>query len=683
MYSKFLPTLLFVFPLLGFAQPALPVSAVARQLQQYSQEARKFLDRQQPDSAFSSIKPGLPLLHQLPDTVAIVRQFRAELATIYMRRHQLQDVVSTCKPLIIVCQQTHDRLLEGRARRLLSRAYSDLGMYQECITESLRILTLFQQPPDHDMLARTYAVLAWAYEQQGDSKQATKYTWLGIRAGKLVDKPDSRVVSFLNEAAMYMKENQFDKSVQSIKSILPEINANPALAAYRLAGSQLLAEALWQANRLGEALQVANAVITKAHKDGNTTAEIAACITVAHIHAAQGNNKASATVATHTMTLATQQVPPSSRQEALRVFSEAQERVGNTAAALTATRQLAALTDSLNQLNKAEAIATAETRFDVKAKNTTISLLNANLALKQQQSQQQRQTAGLIIAVLVLGMGIVGLFWYQARKTGRILQGQKTEIETQAAQLAEVNGIKDQLFSIVSHDLRGPVMSLQQSLDRLDAASATSAFAEALPRFRQSVNAVATLTDNILCWALAQMGGLRTRPQVFGIGEVLADVLALYEEPIRQKQLRLVLPDLVTAEPDRGVVLADETQAEIALRNVVQNAIKFSPVGGQLTFALEDVPTGLTTLVVLDEGPGFDWQAGQTGASQPKTRASQSSTGLGLAVVEDLMRRSGGIVQITRRTDRSGTAVRLGWPAPQAATAVHQSAEDPALPRLM
>jgi signal transduction histidine kinase len=135
------------------------------------------------------------------------------------------------------------------------------------------------------------------------------------------------------------------------------------------------------------------------------------------------------------------------------------------------------------------------------------------------------------------------------------------------------------------------------------------------------------------------------------------EVLALYQETIHQKNLHVVFGP----ETDTPLILADENHTEIALRNIIQNAIKFSPNNGQLTFSVEPTEK-FVTLTVADNGPGFDWQPGHASRGQTTTRASQNSTGLGLTVVEDLMQRNGGSLQISRQTDGvSGTVARLTW----------------------
>ncbi len=136
-------------------------------------------------------------------------------------------------------------------------------------------------------------------------------------------------------------------------------------------------------------------------------------------------------------------------------------------------------------------------------------------------------------------------------------------------------------------------------------------------------------------------------------------MLALYAETIREKNIDLITCD-TEPEQSQAMVLADENQAEIAIRNLVQNALKFSPIGGKLTLSVEP-QDGAVSLLIVDNGPGFDWQSGYTDT----TRASTNSTGLGLTVVEDLMRRNGGTLHIERCTDQSGTVARLTWPTPE------------------
>jgi two-component system, sensor histidine kinase and response regulator len=658
MYRTYLVILLCLITSIGLCNvPDSAALSSIHQLKEISKEATQLINQEAYSRAWRQmIKPGLSLLRQLPDTTLAGREFRLILARYYNRQHQSLSAIHTCTTLIRLCQQMHDHVLEDEARYILTLAYADLGMYQECITMSLENLTEFLKTNNYTRIASTYNVLAWASEKRGDLAQFKKYSVLGIHYSRKINIPKMQALALMSEAELYTKENKYQQAIQIYQKLLPRLKNIPELFNQIPGCYQNLTDIYHKANEYDNALQTAKEGLTQCWRQKNIPSEAYIYSIIANVYAAQGNHKAALLAASRALPLCYRGGMATVRQEVLKNYGEAQERVGNTAAALKATRQLAALTDSLNEINKAEAIATAEIRFDVKAKNETIGLLNKNAALKQQQNQQQQQIAGLVVAFLIIVIGVVGFSLFRENRNSKLLQAQKTEIEGQAAQLTKLNGIKDQLFSIVSHDLRGPVMNLRQGIDQLETTSPAT-LPDALPRFRQSVNALANLTDNMLCWALSQMDGLRTRPQPFALTEIVQEVLALYQETIHQKNLHVVFGP----ETDTPLILADENHAEIALRNIIQNAIKFSPNNGSLVFGIEPEDK-FVTLLITDNGPGFDWQPGHASSGQTTTRASQNSTGLGLTVVEDLMQRNGGSLQISRRADGvSGTVARLTW----------------------
>jgi signal transduction histidine kinase len=274
--------------------------------------------------------------------------------------------------------------------------------------------------------------------------------------------------------------------------------------------------------------------------------------------------------------------------------------------------------------------------LDIEKKETEITLLAA-----RQQQQSLFLLASIAVSVLLLSLLVV-------------LQRARRRSEHQRTELARLNGIKDQLFAIISHDLRGPVVSLRQSLELIERTNVASELARPLARFGQLTQTLLSLTDNLLYWSLGQMTGLKTSRQVVALGPIITETLRLYEAAIQQKNLHLHRCESLL-HPDGAVLLADEQHTRIAVRNILQNAIKFSPVGGHIRLAGTE-QNGQFSLTVADDGPGFDWQAGQN-------VASQTSTGLGLTVVADLMHRNGGAIQVERRANPAGAIVRLSWPA--------------------
>ena len=605
------------------------------------------LIRRQPDSAWRMyLKPALTLLAQMPPTDSAHRMIGAQVGLYHFHRREFAKAIREWIKVVRLSETARDtnRLVQNHYN--LSAAYADIGLYEQTIDHALQSLRVQPRLTNPYKLSGAYAILATNYRRVGNLAQVERYDKLALDYAGLARAEDPGWEVLLR-AEKYSTQKKYRLALEQFRLFIAIQTRRHSVD--NVAHTQLyVAQMLNELARFDEARQAAEAAIGFCRRDGEPADEAKAYDLLAHIWLQQGQPASAIQAARRSVALARQCNDAVVRSEALKTLADAQESGGQYRNSLQTTHQLQSLTDSMTTANKIEVIAAIQARFDLEQKDNQIDILNKNLAINELKASQQRLLGWLIIGSLAMGVSITVFF---LRRSNR----QKREIETQAAQLTEINGVKDRLFSIVSHDLRGPVMSLQQSLDRLETAAASAAASlPELPRFRQSVNAVATLTDNVLCWALSQMGGLRTRPQSFAVQEVMSDVLALYKDTLRQKNIEIIINDEHAGEAAL-LVLADENQTEIAIRNIVQNAIKFSSVGGQISIRTER-QTNQTILLITDGGPGFDWQAGQT-------IPSQTGTNLGLTVVANLMQHNGGSVQLTRRTDGPGTVARLCWPA--------------------
>ncbi len=636
----------------SLAQPTRPaLTDPASRVKALSQQAQQLLDRQQLDSAWRyALKPGLALLTKLTESDSAHRVIRQLTATYYHRHRDFASAIRELNTLVRLNQAAKDTAQLIKSRYRLSVIYSNLGLNQQAIAQSFATLRLLANGDKPMEQSAAYSILMVNYQELGDSVRSAHYAGLTAQYARL-NRNQNPGWSLLLEAEKNGDAKKYALAIRQLRQFI-RIQAQRHTRENVTYSQLKIAEYHKQANQTDQARGVVEKAIESARQDHELTAESEGYNLLADLLLQQGKPAKAIRAARQSVALAGQSGHIVLRPDALKTLAKAQEYAGQYQNALQTVHQLQHLTDSLHTANKIEVIAATQAVFNVEQKDSQIKLLNQNLIIKELEKEQQWLLGWVIIGSLFMGVTITVFF---LRRSNR----QKHEIATQAAQLAELNGMKDRLFSIVSHDLRGPVMSLQQSLDRLETASSATQ-PDALPRFRQSVNAVAALTDNVLCWALSQMGGLRTRPQTVALTDLVADVLALYQETIRQKNIDFIMPDEHAGEAP-PLVLADENQAEIAIRNIVQNALKFSPTGSRLTVSFEQ-QVNQVSLLVADEGPGFEWQSGNTGT----TRASSNSTGLGLTVVEDLMRRNGGELQISRRmAGTTGTVVRLTWPAPE------------------
>ncbi len=208
---------------------------------------------------------------------------------------------------------------------------------------------------------------------------------------------------------------------------------------------------------------------------------------------------------------------------------------------------------------------------------------------------------------------------------------------------------KDRFFAIVSHDLRGPVGSL---------ASLASMLREDLQGIHgvpANVNEIAEvvaegaanssqLLNDLLDWARSQRGDVICKPEHHDLSEIVNQQFAIVRHSAHEKS--------ITLENDASgtSVYADDYMLRTIIRNLVSNAIKFTPEGGAVSIAASDGPAG-TILSVTDTGVGMTEQQQRdvldlTVKSSTKGTRAESGTGLGLKVCQEFTRKHGGTISI-------------------------------------
>ncbi|GAB3420669.1 sensor histidine kinase [Niabella aquatica] len=178
----------------------------------------------------------------------------------------------------------------------------------------------------------------------------------------------------------------------------------------------------------------------------------------------------------------------------------------------------------------------------------------------QQQQQQAEQEKYQIIK-------------YQNIELEKLVAKRTDRLKETITKLEASDNIKNKLFSIIAHDLRTPFNSMLGILasDNLEMLS----FEELKTVLRKNENSflqLKTLLDNLLHWAHMQMRRVEIRPEAFDLNKVIGDLVSVYRPVALKKQL-----SLETALPlQMDFVYADKNQVQLILRNLIDNAIKFT-----------------------------------------------------------------------------------------------------------
>ncbi|MBB6002465.1 tetratricopeptide repeat-containing sensor histidine kinase [Arcicella rosea] len=334
-------------------------------------------------------------------------------------------------------------------------------------------------------------------------------------------------------------------------------------------------------------------------------------------------------------------------------------KLGNYKEALQIRNLEVALKDSLSGVEKTMAITKIQSGYGLEKQQQQINLLKKSAIIKQEELKNTELKRNLITAValflLVLALLLVKNF-VDKKKLIKQLEEQNRDISTKNLHLEELILVRNRIFSIIAHDLRGPVHSIAGMMDVLK----TESMDEEEKGFfienaSQSLHVTANLLDNLLYWARSQMDGMQVNTIVFDIQQVIQQNIALIEARAIEKSIKVCkeegkLPQMVSA---------DQAMIDIVIRNLVENAVKFLKAGNTVRIATEEKENELT-VSIKDDGQGISQEAQSkifnkyTSYSSFGT-AQEKGSGLGLLLCKELIEKNQGKIWFESKPNEGTT----------------------------
>jgi signal transduction histidine kinase len=233
---------------------------------------------------------------------------------------------------------------------------------------------------------------------------------------------------------------------------------------------------------------------------------------------------------------------------------------------------------------------------------------------------------------------------------------QKNAMQLQTENLRQLDQLKSKLFSVISHDLRGPIANLQSLLEMFTKKLMNAdEFIKLSDKLKTNLNITQRTLENLLSWALSQMDGIRTEKKKIEVSASIEEACRLMEEVAVRKNV------VLNTKFDEALhVWADADQLQLVLRNLIHNAIKFSTLneGIQILAFRENNHCQIT---IRDSGIGMTQHEINTLTSSKEHFSKEGTqqekgTGLGLLLCKEFIVRNGGNFQI-KSAIGSGTEV--------------------------
>jgi signal transduction histidine kinase len=321
------------------------------------------------------------------------------------------------------------------------------------------------------------------------------------------------------------------------------------------------------------------------------------------------------------------------------ILTKAYSKEGNSDKAWEYFDKHNSLQSSWSNRNYQSVIREMETKYETEKKE---------LEIERQQSiiSSQNIQRRLLVASVAVCIVFLTLLWYMLRLRSRrnlALSERNSALTERNDALADMNATKDKYFSIISHDLRNPAVTQRDALQLLlqnarlwDADRLTAYYRELL----KSAEGQVELIYNLLGWAQIQTGRMTYTPETFVFSDLLSD-LTLIRKMAENKSVAFDVHI-----PNRALVTGDSNMLSVVLRNLLTNAVKFTPAGGQISLAVEAASDGKYTVTVSDNGIGIsrEQMSHLFRLDNPHSRkgtVGEQGSGLGLIVCKELLEKHG------------------------------------------
>ena len=232
------------------------------------------------------------------------------------------------------------------------------------------------------------------------------------------------------------------------------------------------------------------------------------------------------------------------------------------------------------------------------------------------------------------------------------------EITLKNELLQTINAEKDKSFSILAHDLRGPLsafVAATQILTEEIQSMSIDEIKDIALTMKTSATNIYTLLENLLEWSRLRQGGMDFIPEKLNLAEKIEACIDVLSEPVRRKGIEIVI-----SIPDEIVIYADNHMLDTVIRNLVSNAVKFTPKGGRVSISAYCKSDNSVELNVSDSGIGMTAELKNrlfmlNEKVSRKGTEGEPSTGLGLLLCKEFIERHGGKIWVESEVGKGST----------------------------
>jgi len=581
--------------------------------------------------------------------------------------------------------------LKGKMKSLMGIGdyYSDKGMQEKSISHFQKAQSLAKEAKNIDFILYTHNCLAGEFEYNGEYAKALNEYLESMEIAKAANK--IRMLSILNEniALLYASQKDFEQALayfKTVKKLNEEINEELFTArslsnlADIYADTKNLEYAMFNVNTsisvfekneiwdwLAFAYQVKGKTYLKQEKYEwslfwfkqskalydkkveDERAEIDLLHGLAEANLGMGRDSLSEHYALRGFNLAQRiNIKEGIKKHSKTLYQLHKEKEAYIKA-LAYHELYQELSDTISKNESKKSLVMLKTQMNYEQQKEDL------IAESEKALGRQKNYIYASLAILLVLLGITVLVRRNEsiqKKLNKELNSKKNDLEKQEIELRGINETKDKLFSIIGHDLRGPIGALQGLLQLFESKEIKhKEFLNFMPKLRADIDHISFTLNNLLSWGQTQMNGTITKPSRISIENLVNENINLLTEIADAKSIKMI-----NQLSDNTFAWSDANQIDIVIRNLMSNALKFTPKKGVIKVAAIEM-NGYWEVSVTDTGIGMDAETQSkifTGNSNITTYGTdnEKGTGLGLSLCKEMVENNKGTIWVESVLDK-------------------------------
>ncbi|MBX2974715.1 MAG: tetratricopeptide repeat-containing sensor histidine kinase [Ignavibacteriaceae bacterium] len=620
------------------------------------------------------------------------------LAKTYNRLKNVDSAIISFKKSVEVRKNISDSTGVGAALHNIGFMFWNVSKFDSAIVYFEKALELRKKLNNKEHLASTTNNIGTVYYQWAMYDKALEYYLISLNYNREINNYNNISIILTNIGIVYQETSQNNRAMEYFRESLDYATAandtsniayvynsiagaflesnrdssiyyyQKSLRAYRAVNSsggiiiclKGLGENYIRQNQLEEAKNYFNQILNIALSEKNNLRVAEAYNYLGKIYKLQNNLNSAKDYFEKCIEISLEMNTKLFLRDAYKDLSEIYELNNNISGALASLKEHLYYKTQIDNEDSQRKISDLKTKFEFEKYQREID--------SQKYENQKQRIILLAIVIVLVGAISAAVFFFvmnnrrkkinlTLQQKNELIEGQSQELEKMNNELTELNHSKEKLFSIIAHDLKNPFSALinyslilKEDYNEM----ADSERLEFIGNIQETSVKTYELLENLLNLSASRTGKIDFNPIEIKIKELLEKVTNLYQNQIKEKNI--VLSNSID---ENQIVYADEKMLEIVIRNLVNNAVKYTNPEGKIEL-LSKFNDQNILLIIKDNGIGMDEKTKKelfniNSINSTVGTGGEKGTGLGLGLCKEFVEKNNGSIYVESEPNKGST----------------------------